>query len=231
VYLVISQVTSLVLITSSSPLSLPGILGILTGGLSLLVTAYVVTERRRQLFVAAVLCAFALLPSTWFSTHPGSLSPRLADATYVLILVFWLLFTLYVTLMVFRGIMAARTIRANEIYGAIYVYILIGILFAQAYQLLLARQPDALYFDPQRFPATGPIGRGLYTHGAGDLAYYSFVTLCTVGYGDVTPASPVARSLSLIEAVIGILYVATMIARFVSIQTGGAQGRAHDESV
>jgi hypothetical protein len=43
--------------------------------------------------------------------------------------------------------------------------------------------------------------------------------LGTVGYGDVTPASPAARSLSLIEAVVGIMYVATMIARFVSIQT------------
>ena len=43
--------------------------------------------------------------------------------------------------------------------------------------------------------------------------------LGTVGYGDVTPAAPAARSLSLIEAVVGIMYVATMIARFVSIQT------------
>jgi hypothetical protein len=53
----------------------------------------------------------------------------------------------------------------------------------------------------------------------GDLLYYSFVRLATVGYGDVTPAPPDARSLGLIEAVIGIMYVATMIARFVSIQT------------
>ena len=59
----------------------------------------------------------------------------------------------------------------------------------------------------------------LLTRSFGDLLYYSFVTLGTVGYGDVTPASPAARSLSLIEAVVGIMYVATMIARFVSIQT------------
>ena len=62
------------------------------------------------------------------------------------------------------------------------------------------------------------IGDRLYIRGAGDVLYYSFVTLGTVGYGDVTPSSPLARSVSLIEAVIGIMYVATMISRFVSIQ-------------
>jgi hypothetical protein len=60
------------------------------------------------------------------------------------------------------------------------------------------------------------------TRGAGDLLYYSFVTLSTVGYGDVTPASPAARSSSLIEAVVGIMYAAAMIARFISIQTNDA---------
>jgi len=51
-----------------------------------------------------------------------------------------------------------------------------------------------------------------------------------VGYGDVTPGSPVARSLSLIEAVIGIMYVATMIARFVSIQIGADDRRGNAKS-
>jgi hypothetical protein len=135
-------------------------------------------------------------------------------------LIIWLLFTLYIAIIVFRSIMSARSISSNEIYGAIYVYLLIGVVFAEIYQLLPAWQPDAIYFDPGRFPAPLVIGSSrLYTRGAGDLLYYSFVTLGTVGYGDVTPSSPPARSLSLIEAVIGIMYVATMIARFVSIQT------------
>jgi Ion channel len=75
------------------------------------------------------------------------------------------------------------------------------------YLLLLAWQPSALYFDPGRFAAPQIIGDRLYTRSVGDILYYSFVTLGTVGYGDVTPSSPLARSLSLIEAVIGIMYV------------------------
>jgi hypothetical protein len=94
------------------------------------------------------------------------------------------------------------------------------VIFAELF-LLLASNPGALFFDPGRF--SGPLtirNNSLLTRSFGDLLYYySFVKLGTVGYGDVTPASPAARSLSLIEAVVGIMYVATMIARFVSIQT------------
>ena len=88
--------------------------------------------------------------------------------------------------------------------------------------------PGAIYFDPGRFPEPLVVrDNSLLTRGASDLLYYSFVTLGTVGYGDVTPSSPAARSLSLIEAVIGIMYVATMIARFVSIQTN-VEGRSFE---
>jgi mannose/fructose/N-acetylgalactosamine-specific phosphotransferase system component IID len=82
-------------------------------------------------------------------------------------------------------------------------------------------QPDALYFEPTRFPPPTPVANGT-VRGVGDLVYYRFVTLGTVGYGDVTPASRFARVLRIVEAIVGIMYVAGMIARFVSIQTSGA---------
>jgi len=71
---------------------------------------------------------------------------------------------------------------------------------------------------PTAFRSRSAIVGSFSTRDAGAVFYYSFVTLGTVGYGDVTPASPLARSLSLIQAVAIIMYVATMIARFVSIQ-------------
>jgi voltage-gated potassium channel len=49
------------------------------------------------------------------------------------------------------------------------------------------------------------------------FSYYSFVTLTTLGYGDITPLTPVARSLSLLEAITGQLYIAILIARLVGI--------------
>ena len=225
-FLVISLLGSTVLITSSAPLSLLGNMGIVGSALSLLVTAYLVAERRRHLLLVVVLGASALLPFAWFSVFRGALAPRLVNGIYVLNLVVWLLFTVCTALIVFRDIMTARRVRGNEIYGAIYVYLLIGVMFAQAYQLLLVWQPDALRFDPGLFPGPEAIGSSLHVRGPGDMLYYSFVTLGTFGYGDVTPSSPLARSVSLIEAMVGIMYVATMIARFVSIQINSReQGR------
>jgi ion channel len=93
-------------------------------------------------------------------------------------------------------------------------------------ELLLAGQPEALHFEPGRFTQPQDIGDGLRIRPPGDVLYYSFVTLRTVGYCDVTPASPLARSFSLIEAVVGIMYVATMIARFVSTQINADRGGA-----
>ena len=162
----------------------------------------------------------ALLPFIWLVGRPDEQFPGLIERLYLLNLTIWLLFTADIAIVVFRNIMSAKRIRANEIYGAIYVYLLIGVIFAELFQLLLAGNPGALFFDPGRFPEPLTVQHNSFlTRSFGDLLYYSFVTLGTVGYGDVTPASPAARSLSLIEAVIGIMYVATMIARFVSIQT------------
>jgi hypothetical protein len=230
-YLMLGMLFGVVLITSTSPFSSLSFLVILFAALSLMVTAYILTERRRELLLAVVLGASALVPFAWFSIHRGELGTRLAQAIYSANLAFWLLFTLYVGLMVFRRLMTARRIGGNEIYGAIYVYLLIGVLFAEVYQLLLAWRPYALYFDPGRFGAPHLIAGSLYTRGAGEVVYYSFVTLATVGYGDVTPSSPLARSVSLVEAVVGIMYVATMIARFVSIHTSREKRGAEREEL
>lgn len=219
-YLTIGLLAAVVLATSAGTQVSLAIAGVLVAAITFLVTAWFVIESKRQLLFATVLALTALLPFIWLVGQPEEQFPDLVEGLYVLNLVIWLLFTAYIAIVAFRSIMSAKRIRANEIYGAIYVYLLIGVIFAEIFQLLLAWNPGAIYFDPGRFQ--GPLAirnNSLLTRSVGDLLYYSFVTLSTVGYGDVTPASPAARSLSLIETVTGIMYVATMIARFVSIQT------------
>jgi hypothetical protein len=69
-----------------------------------------------------------------------------------------------------------KRVRANEIYGAIYVYLLIGVIFAEIFQPLLAWNPGALFFDPGRF--SGPLtirNNSLLTRSVGDLLYYSLL--------------------------------------------------------
>jgi hypothetical protein len=219
-FLTIGLVCAMVLATAAGTQTSLAVAGVLVAAGTFMVTAWFVLESRRQFVVVGTLALTALLPFVWLVRQPEEQFPYLVERLYLLNVTIWLLFTAYIALVVFRSIISAKRIRANEIYGAIYVYLLIGVIFAEIFQLLLAWNPGALFFDPGRF--SGPLtirNNSLLTRSVGDLLYYSFVTLSTVGYGDVTPASPGARALSLIEAILGIMYVATMIARFVSIQT------------
>jgi voltage-gated potassium channel len=189
-YLLLCLLTVIVCIITVAPQSLLRIVGILS---LMLVSVYLLTEHKGQRLLATLLCASVVLPFAWFSLHPPVVATRGAQGVYALTLSSWLLFTGYLGQIAFRRLMAACRIRRNEIYGSIYLYLLIGVMFAEVYQVLCAWQPDALYFDPGRFPAAQEPAERLSPHRAGDFLYYSFVTLCTVGYGDVTPASPVTR--------------------------------------
>jgi hypothetical protein len=107
-----------------------------------------------------------------------------------------------------------RTLRPGpvtvyRVIGGIAGYLLIGYTWTFAYQLVLQHAPGAIHFEagvpdtPSRQP--------------NHLIYFSFTTLTTVGYGDVRPVHPVARSLAVAEALVGQLYLAIMIASLVGM--------------
>lgn len=100
-------------------------------------------------------------------------------------------------------------VTGHRIRGAIALYLLIAALFAIAYALLETVSPGAF-----RFPDYWQQERSDLNY---VLAYFSFVTMTTVGYGDVTAVHPLARSLVMFEALIGQLYPAILIARLVTL--------------
>lgn len=95
-----------------------------------------------------------------------------------------------------------------RIYGAIAVYLLLGILWGEFYILVYLTTPGAFYFDPATQYGEPPIS---------ELLYFSFTTLTTVGFGDIVPVHPVARSMSTLEALVGQLYPAVLLARLVTL--------------
>src|SRR5262249_34101121 len=114
------------------------------------------------------------------------------------------------SLLLFLIVVLAQTLRRgpitfHRILGAVAAYLLLGVIWAYAYSLVALLRPGA--FSGPVSPADGP--RAWF--------YFSFVTLTTVGYGDVLPVHPVARSLATLEAVVGSLYLAILIARLVSL--------------
>jgi hypothetical protein len=129
--------------------------------------------------------------------------------------------TTILSLLLFLAVMLVQTLRAgpvtrHRLEGATAAYLLLGVIWAHAYALVAALHPGAF---------GGAVGGG---DGPRAWFYFSFVTLTTVGYGDVLPVHPAARSLAALEAVTGPLYLAILIARLVSLSAvpegGGSRG-------
>jgi len=122
----------------------------------------------------------------------------------------WVQGTGLVSLLLFLVVVLGQTLRAgpitfHRVQGAVAAYLLLGIIWAYAFALLAHLRPGA--FAGPVSPADGPRA----------FVYYSFVTLTTTGYGDILPVHPVARSLAMLEAVTGPLYLAILVARLVSL--------------
>jgi hypothetical protein len=100
----------------------------------------------------------------------------------------------------------------HRVRGAIAAYLLIGITWTYIYMSIALLINGAFSFPSST--TVGPDGPELQS----TLAYYSFVTLTTLGYGDVVPIHPVARMFAILEALVGMLYPATLLARLVSLE-------------
>jgi hypothetical protein len=111
-------------------------------------------------------------------------------------------FTIY---RILRFILKTTYVDAEVLSAGIVVYLMLGLLWSQAYILTAQVTPDTF-----RFPlAEGSAGR----LGGFNAFYFSFSTLTTVGFGDITPMSKIARTLAVMEAVTGTLYLAILISR------------------
>ena len=96
---------------------------------------------------------------------------------------------------------------ANRLTGAVCVYLLLGVSIGLLNILVYKFAPDAF---------RGLSGDSTQWHGL-DLLYYSFVTMTTLGYGDITPVAPMAKALAYLAAVVGQLYVAILIGALVGL--------------
>jgi hypothetical protein len=117
--------------------------------------------------------------------------------------------------LVLRQVFREGPITLQRIQGAVAVYLLLGVAWAGIYELISGIWPGAFRFSE------APRSRAEL---ATSLAYYSFVTLTTMGYGDITPLHPVARSAAILEALTGQLFPAILIARLVAMELA-ARGR------
>ena len=97
--------------------------------------------------------------------------------------------------------------------GAICVYLLIGLTWATVYSAIERIEPQSFDFNNHRTTTTSS---GQTYTAFSQQVYFSFVTMSTLGYGDVTPRTPLGETATWIQSVVGQLYIAILIARLVS---------------
>jgi len=202
VYLFLAQVLLLVLFPYLETPGLPTVFFRLLGVAAFLSCIYAVSEKRAQWITALALALPAGVLNTLYVLWP---STPIAVAT----LICSLLFLAYALVSLLGAVLRAEEVTPDIIYGGASVYLLMAVLWGTAYLLLETVQPGAFSMDPAR--------HANQAMGWSDCLFYSFVTLTTIGYGDIVPMTSQARSLSILEAVAGTLYIAVLIARLVGL--------------
>jgi hypothetical protein len=135
---------------------------------------------------------------------------RLSVAEIYLDAIAWSIAGLTLGSVVARAVFAPGKVTAHRIIGAVLLYLSIGWTFVGLFSFVTLLVPNA-------FKGLGPSQENFIAI-AGDLIHFSFVTLTTTGYGDISPVHPYARSLASIEAIIGQLYPAILLARLVTLE-------------
>ena len=168
---------------------------------AILITGTYAVGKKRQIPIIAILLALPMFISTWASyfveiPFPFVLAGECSG----------ILFYGFMIISVLSFVFREKNITANVMYGVIVVYLFIGVMWAFIYSLTESIHPGSF-----------SIAEGQINVGKSLFVYYSFVTLTTLGYGDITPLTAPANSISILEAITGQLFLAILIARLVGI--------------
>lgn len=130
-------------------------------------------------------------------------------------LAFGALFLIFVTSVILKRVVTAEEVTSETLYGSISAYVLLGLTWGGVFFLVENLAPASFHWT------THPGAAVVWP----DMMFFSFVTLTTIGYGDVVPASALAKSLVMLEGVTGVMYPAVMIARLVALHSAGAASK------
>lgn len=201
-YLFLAQILLVVLFPYLEQPGLPVIVFRMLGALAFMSAVYAVSDTPVQWITALCLMIPAAVLNTMFVFRPAR---KIAMPA----LICTILFLAFTIVSLLRAVVRSQRITHDTIYGSLNVYLLMALAWGTAYLLLETLQPGALYMDTARHPH--------HLVDWFDCMFYSFVTLTTIGYGDIVPITAQARSLSILEAVGGVMYVAVLIARLVGL--------------
>ena len=176
--------------------------------LVLLWALYTVAGSRRVLILAALVLV-PTMASTWLA-DPGH-EIYLAYIDNITNIIYFALICAFLG----QYILTNRRVTLEVIFAAMCLYMMLAILWAAIYTNLELYYSDAFTFSGQLAGDAGIERDNIFSH----MIYFSFITLSTLGYGDVLPVHKVSQNWAAVEAMIGQFFIAIVIARLVSVYT------------
>ncbi len=170
---------------------------------------YLVSSNRRQMTALIAASIAWIVVGTVYAFRPELQWANIVS--YLLIVYFQITLTVVLLKYIFR----ARVVNFDVLLAACTVYLLLGAIFVPIYGFI-----ETMTWFPDQMTHAFSDGLNTYPNGPfpwQTIVYYSYATLSTLGYGDVLPATYWARSVATLEAVIGVLYMAVIVARLVGL--------------
>ena len=167
-------------------------------------------------FLLSVFGSLVLIVDTEPFNHYG-----FQAASRIIAIVFYA----FAATIIFRDVIRAGDVDVNKLCGAVCLYLLIGILWGQFYQLAEVLDPNSFYLDLAKMENHGPL---THFEKANLLNYFSYVTLSTLGYGDISPVSRATRTLAWSEALLGQVYMAILVSRLVGLHIASSSVNSDD---
>jgi len=168
-----------------------------------MLSALLVVGARRRILIPACILVVPAVVSRWANFYQPDLMAAEIHLTAAI------LFISFIIVRLLGFVLRAPKVNDEVLCAAVSTYLMLALLWMFAFLLTASADPGAFAFSTM--PAAE---RGMNGFNA---LYFSFVTLCTVGYGDITPVSPIARMLAFTEAATGLLYMAMIVARLVAL--------------
>ncbi len=160
-----------------------------------------VLQHRRTRIFAVALALLASVAQSASLVYGPQFYPQLRLALFAA-------FFSFMGVIIIRNVLRAEVITWDRIQGAVCAYLLIGVAWGVLYGWVGLR-------DPQAFSGAIEVD----AQSGEPMVYFSFVTLTTLGYGDITPVSQTARTLAWLEAAFGQIYLVVLVAHLVSRQS------------
>ena len=164
---------------------------------------FAVSHQPRTTHIALTMCTLAIITqilNVFYQSTPILVAHHMMGITFML----------FNIAIIFHMIFTSRAITLNIISASLCVYLLLAVVWSQGYSLLEVIEPGSFSFQvetDQEFILGSSVAP----------FYFSLVTMTTLGYGDIVPVSQAARMLAAVEAFIGQLYIAVLVARLVGL--------------